>query len=517
MSAQVVMRPSVLSIYSPHSIRATLPDTSPLPRSGGILLHPTSLPGSGIGDIGPAARRFVRVVAEMGLRWWQMLPIGPTGYGDSPYQSPSTFAGNPLLVSLDDLVTDGLLDDIIGDFEVGRVDFGEVIPWKRKLLDRAAARFASRPFPQDYDEFRDRHGSVWLDDFSVFMALKRANGLRPWWEWDRELAQRRPRAIRRARADLDAEIETVVIEQYLFDRQFKSLRETCEATGLGLIGDIPIFVAHDSADVWANPSLYHLDEVGNPVVVAGVPPDYFSATGQRWGNPLYDWERHAETGFAWWTDRMRRVFELFDIVRIDHFRGFVSSWHIPASEPTAVEGEWVPAPGRELFEHLESRFPDLPVIAEDLGLITPEVEKLRDGFGLPGMKVLQFGFGTESAHALDHFREHVVAYTGTHDNDTARGWFESTDPARIPERKAAMRELDSDGSDFAWDLIEAVFGSVAIVAVAPLQDFLSLGSESRMNTPGIEAGNWRWRFRWEDITDELVERMADLVTRTGRG
>lgn len=496
-----------------------MPVTSSLPRSGGILLHPTSLPGTGIGDVGHTARRFAGLVADMDLRWWQMLPIGPTGHGDSPYQSPSTFAGNPLLVSLQDLTEDGLLtaDETAVDFDPDRVDFGSVIPWKRELLARAAGRFREDAGldSADFTEFLDR--SVWLDDFADFTALKRAHHMRPWWEWDPDLASREADSLDRARTKLADAIETVKIEQYLFDRQFRALRRTAQDAGVELIGDIPIFVAHDSADVWANPSLFLLDESGDPVVIAGVPPDYFSATGQRWGNPLYDWDRHVETGFAWWTDRMRRVFELFDLVRIDHFRGFVSAWHIPASEPTAAVGEWVPAPGSALLRHLQETLGELPVIAEDLGVITPEVETLRDEFGLPGMKVLQFGFGAESAHALDRFGAHVVAYTGTHDNDTARGWFESGDPSREHEREAARIELESDGEDFSWDLMEAVFGSPAAVAMAPLQDLLSLGADARMNTPGMETGNWRWRFRWEQLTPGVVRRMADLIRRTGRG
>ena len=491
---------------------------SSLARSAGILLHPTSLPGPGVGDIGPSARRFAELLAEMELQWWQMLPINPTGYGDSPYQSPSTFAGNPLLISLEDLVEEGLLspDDITGDFDERSVDFAKVIPWKHGLLDRATARFASGPPPASYEAFLDTHLSTWLDDFSIFMALKRSEGMRPWWEWDLPLRERHPQALAEARARLADAVEAVRIEQYLFDRGFRRLRAHCHRNGIRLIGDIPIFVAHDSVDVWAHPDLYLLDAEQNPTVVAGVPPDYFSSTGQRWGNPLYDWSQHEATNFTWWTDRLRRSLDLFDRVRIDHFRGFVASWHIPATERTAVHGEWVQAPGEKLFTHLRSELGELPVIAEDLGVITPRVERLRDTFGLPGMKVLQFGFGTESAHALDAFTEHVVAYTGTHDNDTSRGWFESDDPDRVAERGAAVTTLGSDGSDFAWDLIGAVFSSVASVAIVPLQDVLSLGSESRMNTPGVEAGNWRWRFDWEQVTPDLVARMAGIVRQTGR-
>ncbi|MFP5332574.1 MAG: 4-alpha-glucanotransferase [Acidimicrobiia bacterium] len=492
--------------------------TSPLPRSGGILLHPTSLPGTGIGDLGEHAHRFARLIRDMGLRWWQMLPVGPTGYGDSPYQSPSTFAGNPLLIPTDLPAGSQPEQDeaTVDDFPADRVDFGRVIPWKRQALDAITAHLLERPPSAEFLSFVEVHRSVWLHDFAIFTALKRAHRLAPWWEWPDDLRHRRPQAIRSVERSLAHEIARVEVEQFLFDQAFGALRRECGELGIGLIGDIPIFVAADSADVWANRHLFLLDEAGNPTVVAGVPPDYFSATGQRWGNPLYDWDVHKATGFGWWEARMRRTFEMFDLVRIDHFRGFVASWHIPASEQTAVEGEWVSAPGRELFGHLQATFGDLPVIAEDLGLITPEVEALRDEFDLPGMKVLQFGFGTESAHALDQFRPNVVAYTGTHDNDTARGWFESADPTRTKERQTALATLGTDGSDFAWDLIEAVFESVAAVAVVPLQDVLSLGSRARMNTPGTDTGNWRWRFDWHQLDAPRIERMRSLVERTDR-
>jgi 4-alpha-glucanotransferase len=447
-----------------------------------------------------------------------MLPIGPTGFGDSPYQSPSTFAGNPLLISLDDLVDDGLLDpdEVTAALDAEHVDFGAVIPWKRGLLDVAAKRFTARPTHAVFDAFLDEHMATWLDDFSVFTALKRAHALEPWWRWDDAARNRDPAAMAAIRSTLSESIQIVLAEQFLFDVGFRRLRAACASVGVGLVGDIPIFVAHDSADVWANPSLYHLDGHGNPTVVAGVPPDYFSVTGQRWGNPLYDWDRHVETDFAWWTERMRRAFDLFDLVRIDHFRGFCAAWHIPVDAPTAIDGSWAPAPGEQLFSHLRSVFGELPVIAEDLGVITPDVEALRDDFDLPGMKVLQFGFGTESAHAMEQFSEHVVAYTGTHDNDTARGWFESEDPLRIPERETALTALGSDGSEFSWDLIEATFASVAAIAIVPLQDVLSLGAEGRMNTPGTASGNWRWRFQWHQLKPQLVARMADLVRRSRR-
>ena len=492
-------------------------------RTSGLLLHPTSLPGPhGSGDLA-GAPRFIDALAEMRQTWWQMLPIGPTGYGNSPYQSPSTFAGNPLLIGFEPLVEDGLLTktehDSIPLSGDGEVDFDTTIPLRMRVLDLVSNAFGERAgsmVSESYEAFVTRHGNVWLEDFALFTALKRAHHLRPWWEWDDSLGARRPRALSRARRELAASIEQVKIEQFLFDRQLHEVRGRAADKRIRLIGDIPIFVAHDSADVWANRELYHLDDDGMPTVVAGVPPDYFSATGQRWGNPLYDWDRHIETGFAWWESRLRRMFELFDLVRVDHFRGFAASWHIPADEPTAVNGEWVEAPGQLLFDTLQSRFGSLDVIAEDLGLITPDVEALRDRYGLPGMKVLQFGFGTESAHALSEFRPNVVAYTGTHDNDTARGWFDSRPAENPTELAAAIEQLGSTPESFAWDLIAAVMHSVADTAVIPVQDLLGLGTEARMNEPGTTVDNWTWRLRPGQLDGDIVERMARLTLETGR-
>ncbi len=455
--------------------------------------------------------------------WWQMLPIGPTGYGDSPYQSPSTFAGNALLIDLEDLAALELLPatDLANPppFPRRRVDYGSVLAWRRPRLHRAAHHFTERAtadLRRGREAFVERHGTTWLDDFAVFMALKRANGLKPWWEWDPDLANAEPDALARVRRDMADDIDAIITEQFLVDDQFTALRTHADQVGVRLIGDIPIFVAHDSADVWANRRLFHLDDTGMPTFVAGVPPDYFSKTGQRWGNPLYRWEEHAADGFTWWTSRLERVFELFDLVRVDHFRGFAASWHVPAESPTAIEGAWVPAPGTELFDHLESVFGTLPVIAEDLGVITADVEALRDRYGFPGMKILQFGFGTESAHALDQFRPNVVAYTGTHDNDTAIGWFEDPSPERVAERRTALSALNSDGRAFHWDLIEAVAESVADTAVFPLQDLLGLGSEARMNLPATTEGNWQWRFEWSQLDNGIVDRMRRLTIATGR-
>jgi 4-alpha-glucanotransferase len=369
------------------------------------------------------------------------------------------------------------------------------------------------------DDFVDRHGPVWLQDFALFTALKRAHRLEPWWRWEEGLRLRRPGDLANARTHLASSISAVLIEQYLFDRQFGRLRRHAAARGVKLIGDLPIFVAHDSADVWAHPDLFRLDERGLPTVVAGVPPDYFSATGQRWGNPVYAWERHERDGFSWWKARMRRSLELFDLVRIDHFRGFSAAWHIPANEETAVVGEWVPAPGIELFDALTDSLGAMPVIAEDLGVITAEVVAMRDRYGFPGMKVLQFGFGSESAHAIDRFRTNVVAYTGTHDNDTAVGWWRDPGQGRAPERALARTQLGLERTEggFARALITALFESIADTVIVPLQDILELGSEARMNTPGVAAGNWRWRFTSEEIDDDRVRWLRTLANRTGRG
>lgn len=472
-----------------------------------------------MGDFGLEAHRFARELAGMEQSWWQMLPIGPTGYGDSPYQSPSTFAGNPLLIGIDLLVEEGLLDPAAAQpatFPADVVDFGSVIDWRMGRLLEVSNRFHGSHLRTEFEGFRRREADVWLADFALFTALKRANHHKPWWEWDEDLAGRDQVALRYARRRLDQEITAIEIEQFLFERHFRRLREACSANGVRLIGDIPIFVAHDSADVWANRHLYHLDRAGMPTEVAGVPPDYFSTTGQRWGNPLYRWEVHRQSGFEWWTNRLQRAFSLFDLVRIDHFRGFVSSWHIPASESTAVKGRWVPAPGEELFDHLHKVFGELPVIAEDLGLITADVVALRDRYRFPGMKILQFGFGTESHHSPDQFTERVVAYTGTHDNDTAMGWFADQSADRVPERRLAIATLGKSEDEFNWALIAGVMESVADTAVIPLQDVLGLGTAARMNTPGTTAGNWQWRFQWDQLSPERRNHLIELTRRSGR-
>jgi len=488
-------------------------------RSGGILLHPSSLPGSyGIGDLGPQAYRFVDWLVSTRCTLWQVLPLGPTGYGDSPYQCFSAFAGNPYLISFEALIEDRLLtrEDFAGmpDFNASRVDFGRLIPWKLDLLQKAFSRHLSAPenLRAEFDRFRADNAS-WLDDYALFMSLKEANGGGAWSGWDEALRKRDPSTLEKAREDHAESILRYSFYQLLFFRQWGKLRAYANQRGIKIIGDIPIFIAYDSADAWAHPDLFYLGEDSLPTVVAGVPPDYFSATGQLWGNPLYRWNAHKESGYAWWLERFRSVLKFVDVVRLDHFRGFAGYYEIPFGQPTAEHGQWVTGPGKDFFTTVsrelgESKSSILPIIAEDLGVITPDVVKLRDQFHLPGMKILQFGFSGPDNPFLPHnYVTNCVAYTGTHDNDTALGWFHSAPEA---ERKFALRYLHSDGTDFAWDLIRSVWSSVAAYAVAPLQDALSLGTEARMNYPSRLGGNWEWRMNEEDLKSELAGRLREL-------
>ena len=488
-------------------------------RAGGILLHPSSLPGRyGIGDLGPEAYRFVDWMDSTGCKLWQVLPLGPTGYGDSPYQCFSAFAGNPYLISFDALIEDGLLsqDDFKGmpEFNATLVNFGQLIPWKLELLQKAFSRLSSAP--EDLlDEF-ERFGAnnaAWLDDYALFMALKEANGGGAWSGWDEPLRKREESAMDRARVDHHDDILRHSFYQFLFFRQWNALRASANERNIRIIGDIPIFIAYDSADAWANPELFFLDENSLPTVVAGVPPDYFSATGQLWGNPLYRWDVHKRSGYVWWLDRFRSVLNFVDVIRLDHFRGFAGYYEIPYGAPTAETGQWMTGPGKDFFAMVSrelgaSNDGTLPIIAEDLGVITPDVVELREGFNLPGMKILQFGFsGADNPFLPHNYPENCVAYTGTHDNDTAIGWFES---APSEERAFALRYLNSDGSDFAWDLIRSVWSSVAVYAVAPMQDVLSLGTAARMNYPSRLGGNWEWRMQEQDMNDALAERLREF-------
>jgi 4-alpha-glucanotransferase len=490
-------------------------------RSSGILLHLTSLPSPlGIGDLGSEARAFIDFLRDAGQTAWQILPIGPTGYGDSPYQSISAFAGNTLLIDPRTLLQDDLIQPT--DIPPSRgasdyVDFEAVRSFKNSLLDQAFDQFRRRPQLEMASEFEAFCGRVkwWLDDFALFRAIKTAQGEREWRAWDSGLAFREPDALDKARAELANEIMRQKFFQFLCFRQWNALRDYARQRNVRMIGDLPIFVAYDSADVWARSDLFKLDQTGRPTVVAGVPPDYFSVTGQLWGNPLYDWERLRAEDFKWWVDRVRWSLELFDTVRIDHFRGFVACWEIPAGDATAENGRWVDTPGNELFATLKTELGDLPIIAENLGVITPEVERLRAEFAFPGMRVLQFAFGGDATNVHlphNHARDSVV-YTGTHDNDTTIGWFENLPDQ---EREYCLNYLSSNGREINWDLIRAVMASVAEVAIIPLQDVLGLGNEARMNLPASTSGNWSWRMAPDAINDEIARRLNELGRLFGR-
>jgi 4-alpha-glucanotransferase len=493
------------------------------PRSSGVLLHPTSLPGPhGIGDLGAWAYRFADWLAGHDQTIWQMLPLGPTSYGDSPYQTLSAFAGNTNLISLSRLVDDGWLapDDLaaVPVFPADRVDFGPVIAYHNQMLARAYDRFAAGASPQQRAAFEGwcAASAGWLDDFALFAALKDHHGGRPWVEWEPELALRDPQALDEARRALAREVESHCFRQWLFFTQWADLKAYVGAKGIRLFGDIPIFVAHDSADVWANRAEYFLDERGQPTVIAGVPPDYFSPTGQRWGNPLYRWDVMRASGYRWWIERIRATLSLVDYMRIDHFRGFAGYWEIPAEEETAVRGQWVPGPGPDFLHAVRDTLGELPIIAEDLGVITADVEALRDGFHLPGMKVLQFAWSGPENPFLPH--NHVpnsVVYSGTHDNNTTLGWWEQE---ADEETRAFIAEyLDSPLHEPNWALIRAGMRSVAHTFVAPLQDVLGLGAEARMNTPGQPSGNWTWRFTPQQFDDpapaERLQRLTRLYQR----
>jgi 4-alpha-glucanotransferase len=490
-------------------------------RSAGILLHPTSLPGPyGIGDLGEEAYRWIDGLVGAGQTWWQILPLAPTGYGDSPYQAFSAFAGNVYLLSPDTLVQDGLLRhaDVGGHHgSEDRVDYGSVILFKLGLLSRAWENFrggAAAGLRQPFDEFCSRESS-WLDDFALFMALKGAHGGASWQSWPRDQLLRRPEALERARRELDGLVGMQKFGQFLFSRQWSALKGYANGKGVRLVGDVPIFISGDSADVWANPQLFLLDEQRRPRFVAGVPPDYFSATGQLWGNPLYDWEAARRDGYAWWMARLRATLKHVDLIRLDHFRGFEAHWEVPAGSSTAINGKWMKGPGLDLFFQIREELGGLPLIAEDLGLITPEVEKLRDDLGLPGMRILQFAFGgaPEDRFLPHNYDRNSVVYTGTHDNDTTRGWYQAITEA---ERHFVRRYLGRDGSDIAWDLLRLAWSSVADWAVAPLQDVLDLGSEGRMNYPGKPAGNWGWRFTRAQFHADVLGRLEDLTRLYGR-
>jgi 4-alpha-glucanotransferase len=503
------------------------------PRSSGILLHPTSLPGPfGIGDLGPEAYAFADFLEAAGQSLWQVLPLGPTGYGDSPYACYSAFAGNTLLVSPEQLIADGLLTkgDLanLPEFQTERVDFEAVHKYKDAVLRNAFTSFKRNVDANVRDVFAEfcRRNASWLDDYALFRALKDAHGGMAWNEWEPSVVRRDAAALEAARKELSEQIEAQKFYQFLFFRQWFALKADCNRRGIQLVGDIPIFVAHDSADVWTNPDQFKLNADGTPIVVAGVPPDYFSATGQLWGNPLYNWERMRADGFKWWIERVRATLETFDIARIDHFRGFAACWEIPGGDKTAERGRWVEAPGRELFTTIKGALGEPRIIAEDLGVITPDVEALRDDFGFPGMRILQFSFSSDTKNIdLPHnYHQNVVVYTGTHDNDTAVGWFSSVagegstrDAQQIErEREFCLKYLSTKGKEIHWDFIRAVLASVANTAIIPLQDVLGLGTEARMNLPNSTEGNWAWRVTPGALTDEIAARLRALTELYGR-
>jgi 4-alpha-glucanotransferase len=495
-------------------------------RASGVLLHITSLPSPyGIGDVGPAALATVDRLKAAGQSWWQSLPLGPTGYGNSPYQSLSSFAGNGLIISPDFLVEEGLLRT--ADCEKGRsfpkdaVDYNRVIPFKLKLLEIAWTTFRSMPprspLRLEYERFRVEQAN-WLEDYALFRALKaRYNGV--WYlEWPAEFIRREPAALNRARRDLAEPVQQVSFAQFLLFRQGERLRKYARAGDVFLIGDLPFFVSPDSSDVWANPELFLLDEHLRPRFVAGVPPDYFSAQGQLWGNPVYDWDVLRRSGYRWCIDRLRALLVHVDVVRLDHFRGFAAAWHVPAGAKTARSGEWVPGPGAGFFRAIQNELGSLPFIAEDLGVITPDVAALRDQFQIPGTKVLQFAFdGNRSNPYLpDNYVSNSVVYTGTHDNPTTRSWFETLPEDQKRNVWNYLRRPVGKSDEVAGELIRLAWCSPAALAIAPLQDLLNLGADARMNLPGSVDGNWRWRCPERLLSESLIERLRALNTASNR-
>jgi 4-alpha-glucanotransferase len=493
-------------------------------RASGVLLHVTSLPSRyGIGDLGPGALAWIDRLHDAGQRWWQALPVGPTGYGDSPYQALSSFAGNGLLMSLDWLIEDGLLQasDCEGhSFPATTVDYGSVIEFKHRMLETVRARFESGTRPDlkmAFEQFCHEQSS-WLDDYALFQALKVEHDGAGYLEWPAELVERAPAALARARRDLADQIGSIRLVQFLLSRQGRRLKEHAHGRGVRVIGDLPFFVAPDSCDVWANPEFFLLDERRRPRFVAGVPPDYFSAEGQLWGNPVYDWDVLRQTGYRWCIDRLRALFAHVDVVRLDHFRAFAAAWHVPAGAPTAKTGRWVPGPGADFLHAVERELDALPFIAEDLGSITPDVTALLDEFHLPGNRVLQFAFDgqLENPHLPHNYVRNTVVYTGTHDNSTTRGWFEEL-PDHLRENVwRYLKRPDGEAGEIAWELIRLAWSSRAALAIVPLQDLLNLGAEARMNQPGRAEGNWRWRCTDAMLSAPIFRDLAHLTETADR-
>jgi 4-alpha-glucanotransferase len=500
------------------------------PRASGILLHPTSLPGPhGIGDLGAESYRFLDFLQSAGHKLWQVLPLNPTGYGDSPFQCFSASAGNPLLINLDRFVDKGTLSKAdLKDAPVWpleNVDYGRVIAFKTPLLKKAAQNFLESVTSDDRRRFEGfcQANANWLDDFALFMAVKDTQNLVSWTRWPADIAARKPDALRDWSTRLAHEIEAIKYWQFEFTQQWQDLRAYARERNIRIIGDIPIYVAHDSADVWANREYFCLDAKGNPSKISGVPPDYFSSSGQLWGNPIYNWALLKKTGYKWWIERFRSAMRLYDIMRIDHFRGFEAYWEVPAGETTAINGQWIKGPGAELFSVMQSELGELPIIAENLGVITPEVEAIRHQFRFPGMAILQFAFGNDPqgpSFRPHNYDRNLVAYTGTHDNDTTAGWWSSKgtdDSIRtaedvLKEHAFARAYLGLKDDAICWAMIRAILASVANTAMIPLQDVLGLGSQARMNLPGTSSGNWRWRVRPDALTDELASKLREMNT-----
>jgi len=496
------------------------PPFPPEYRASGLLLHVTSLPSPyGVGDLGASAFSWIDRLHDAGLAWWQALPLGPTGYGNSPYQSMSSFAGNSLLISPGSLISDGLLQasDAQSHFSADAVDYDSVIPFKQQLLEKAWANFkAGEPRGKDlrpaYEEFCARQVH-WLEDYALFRALKAKYHGAYYLEWPTELVQRSSSALAEARRELASQIEQIRFAQFLLFRQADYLKEHAHAKGVSLIGDLPFFVSPDSSDVWANPELFLLDEQHRPRFVAGVPPDYFSAQGQLWGNPVYNWDAVGSTGYRWCIDRLRALLAHVDVIRLDHFRGFAAAWQIPAGAPTAQSGQWVAGPGASFFQAVQTDLGHLPFIAEDLGMITADVQALRDQFRLPGMRVLQFAFDghADNPYLPHNFVHNTVAYTGTHDNATTRQWYEELPDYQRQSFWSYLGRAPGSSADAAPELMRLAWSSPAALAIAPLQDLLNLGSEARMNLPGRADGNWRWRVREDMLSPQAFQRLQDLT------
>jgi 4-alpha-glucanotransferase len=497
-----------------------------LPRQSGILLHPTSLPGPhGSGDFGASAYHFVDWLVKAGQKLWQILPLGGIGPGNSPYMSSSAFAGNLLLIDLNELVDRGWLDaaDVAPDaattttFSDERLNFSAVVPWRMAKLELAAKRFAdtaSAHEKADLEQFEVSQ-SDWLPDYALFMTLNDVHGWREWSDWPLELAQRQPQALQTTRTQYAPHIDFWTFCQWCFFRQWHKLKNYANQNGVRIVGDAPIFIAYQSAEVWARQDLFELNSLGKAQVVAGVPPDFFSATGQRWGNPLYRWSAHQAENFSWWIQRIRRTFELVDMVRIDHFRGFEDYWEIPANEPTAIHGRWKAGPAAALFEAIHAQLGDLPIIAEDLGIITPEVDQLRRQFSLPGMRILHFAFGGDAfdngnAYLPHNYESNTVVYTGTHDNNTTHGWWQEASATERQHVRSYLRLSTGDEPNIHRQLIAAACASVADTAIHPLQDILGLGGDCRMNLPGVGEGYWEWRFSWSQVQPQHAQQLADM-------